>query len=194
MTLAALAGAIDPATGEIFIFWEYHEGRRSIKQHVEQFMELSRGSAPGYKYKSERGPLIKWAYGGSHQEDEIRQAYNPPNAGWTILEPNIHNVDAGIAHAYSFIAKNQIKVFKTCHRFIDQLLTYSYDLKEDYEPSDRIINKSDFHLLDAFRYMASGFDRERTAQSNHAQMLKTYSQRDQRGYNIPSGRLIRGRR
>lgn len=171
---AAVAAAIDPSTGNIYLHFDYHRGGLSIRQHVEEFKKYSRGSTP--KFKDENGPRIAWARGGAHQEDEIRQAY--AGADWLMFPPDIHNVDAGIQHAYSFIARNQVFVFKNCHPLIDEFLTYSYDV-QDYQPNyATILNKNRFHLMDSFRYLMTGIRPERAiGQSQIAKMQTHYGTR-----------------
>ncbi len=115
----------------------------SVQQHVDNFKKIT----DGYH--------IEISAGGSHQEDEIRQAYT--NAGWHIAEPKILSVDAGIANVYSLHRQSRIYSFSDNVDYLDEKLSYSYELDEQYQPTDVIADKSKFHLMDAERGIMSFF-------------------------------------
>jgi hypothetical protein len=144
---AALWTAQDPATGFFYLYREYHAGGLSVGQHVAEWKSSSRGEE------------IRTRTGGSWQEEEARYAYTA--AGWPILRPSIRDVEAGIDQVYSFIAKNQLFVFSDCHMFLNEILSYTRELDENYDATDKIHAKSRFHLMDALRYCFSGFSPER---------------------------------
>ena len=109
--------------------------------------------------------------GGSWTEEEIRYAYI--SAGWPILRPGVRDVAAGITQVYSFVAKNQLFVFRDCHRFINEIMSYSREIDtETYEATEKIQNKSRFHLMDCLRYLLSSFSPERANAKKEAIMKK----------------------
>ena len=144
---AALFVAQDPATGYFYCFQEYLPGKgRSTAQHVEEFKAIVRG------YN-----VIKRA-GGSHQEEEIRQAYTAH--GWPISEPKIRDVEAAIDRVYGLMKLNKLFVFRDLINLLDEIASYSRQLDDTYNPTDEIENKSDYHLLDALRGILSDFTPE----------------------------------
>lgn len=150
---AAIWLANDPGTGHFYLYRSYWRGNLTVGQHAEEFKRLSEGET------------IRTRAGGSHQEEEIRYAYTA--AGWPIQEPTIKNVEAGIDRAYSFV-KDKLFVFSDQHDFLNELLTYSRALDDNYEPLDKIQNKSRFHMMDSLRYILSCFAPERTMQKQVA--------------------------
>ena len=152
---AAIWVAVDPGTGHCYLYRSYWAGNRTVGQHAEEFKRLSEGEE------------IRSRSGGSHQEEEIRYAYTA--AGWPIREPLIQHVEAGIDRAYSFV-KTHLFVFADQHDFLNELLTYSRELDDSYEPTDKIDNKSKFHMMDCMRYLFSNFAPERTTYKKEATM------------------------
>ena len=49
-------------------------------------------------------------------------------------------------------------MFSTCQNYISEKLSYSRELDDLYVPTDRIENKSAYHLMDSERYLESEFD------------------------------------
>jgi len=152
---AAVWLAQDPDTGYFYVYRTYWDGGRTVGQHAAEFKRLSDGET------------IRTRTGGSHQEEEIRYAYSA--AGWPIREPGIRSVEAGIDRAYSFVANN-LFVFSDCHDFLNEIMTYSRELDDDYEATEKIARKSTFHLMDCMRYCLSSFAPERVAGPKEAIM------------------------
>jgi hypothetical protein len=141
---AALFFVQDPATGYFYACDEYLPGPgRSTAEHTAEFKRLTAGSN-----------VLKRC-GGSHQEDEIRQGYAAH--GWPIAEPRVRNVEAGIDRVYGLMKLGKLFVFSDLYRLLDELGSYSRVLDDVYNPTDEIEDKSDYHLLDAMRYILSDF-------------------------------------
>ena len=56
---------------------------------------------------------------------------------------------------HAALALNQLLVFEDLHGFLDELQSYSRELDEMGEPTEKIEAKETFHLLDAVRYVIS---------------------------------------
>lgn len=144
---AAMFYAQDPATGYFYAFHEYLPGPgRSTAQHVEEFKKITAGMS-----------VIKRA-GGSHQEEEIREAYRAH--GWPIQEPKIKGVEAQIDRVYALHKLNKVFIFDDLTNYLDEKLSYSRELDDNYDPTERIQDKERYHLMDAERYILSDFTPE----------------------------------
>lgn len=153
---AAVWLAQDPGTGFLYVYRDYHRGGLSVGQHVAEFKRLSAAET------------IRNRTGGAWAEEEARYAYTA--AGWPIFKPAIRDVEAGIDRVYSFVAKNQLFVFNDCQRFINEIMSYTRELDENYETTDKIRDKARFHLMDSIRYCLSGFSPERADTRTEAYM------------------------
>jgi hypothetical protein len=144
---AAMFYAQDPATGYFYAYHEYLPGvGRSTAEHVEEFKRITVGTN-----------VLKRA-GGSHQEEEIRQGYTAH--GWPIQEPKVKTVEAGIDRVYALHKLNKLFVFDDLYAYLDEKLSYSRKLDDNYNPTDEIEDKERFHLMDAERYILSDFTPE----------------------------------
>ena len=99
---AALFVAQDPSTGQFWEFAEYLPGAgRSTHEHVEAFKEITEGY----------NVVASW--GGSHQEDEIRQGYTAE--GWHIQESKINKVSAQLDKVIGAMELNKIYIYSTTY-------------------------------------------------------------------------------
>mgnify|MGYP001567550774 FL=1 len=144
---AAMFYAQDPATGYFYAYGEYKPGPgRSTREHVEEFKRLTEGMN-----------VVKRA-GGSHQEEEIREAYRAH--GWYIQEPKLNHIEAQIDRVYALHKLNKLFVFDDVQKYLDEKLSFSYLLDDKYEPTDKYEDESSMHLLAAERYILSDFTPE----------------------------------
>lgn len=140
---AAVWVALEPPTGRYIIYRTYLAGGMSVPSHAAKFRQLSGSEA------------IQVKQGGSHQEQEIRDAY--ALAGWAISEPSTKSVQEQISTVYGLHKANRIIVFDDLYEYLHEKQTYSYELDEDYNRVDRISNKERYHLMDAERYIFNFF-------------------------------------
>jgi hypothetical protein len=70
-------------------------------------------------------------------------------------KPEVQSIEVGINRVYAAFALNQILVFDDLHGILDELQSYSRELDELGEPTEKIEAKKTFHLLDAVRYVFS---------------------------------------
>jgi len=145
---AAMFYAQDPATGYFYTFREYLPGPgRSTAQHVEEFKKITAGML-----------VLKRAGGNQTTEDEIRQGYTAH--GWPIQAPKLKNVHEQIDRVYALTKLNKLFVFDDLSHFLDELMTFSYELDDKYQPTDKYDDEQDYHLLAATRYILSDFTPE----------------------------------
>jgi len=141
---AALFYAQDPATGQFYLFDEYLPGAGvSVNERVVAFKEKTQG------YNVLR------RVGGSHTEEENRQAYNAH--GWVITEPKINRVEPQIDKVIGMHQLNKIMVFRDMGHYLDEKRTFSRELDDENQPIARIENESKFHLMACERYLMSDF-------------------------------------
>jgi len=144
---AAMFYAQDPATGIFYAYQEYMPGSRSTYNHAQEFKRMT----AGYNVVARVG-------GNRTSEDEIRQGYTAH--GWHIQMPKIKNVAEQIGRVYAMHKLNKVKVFSDLHNYLDQKKSFSYELDEKYQATDKYEDESKFHLLAAERYLLSDFTPE----------------------------------
>jgi len=144
---AAMFYAQDPATGFFYAFASYKPGEtKTVAEQVEEFKKIT----AGYN-------VVKRC-GGSHQEEGWRDDYTAH--GWPIQEPKYKSVEQGIEKVYALHKLNRVLVFSDLRDYLDEKMSYSRKLDENYNPTEEIEDKERFHLLDAERYILSDFTPE----------------------------------
>lgn len=141
---AAIFFALNPSDGSLYAYREYLEGGMSAAEHVEKLKELSKDDN-----------IIK-CVGGSPGEDGWRESFTV--AGWPIFQPIVKDVEVGINKVYAFHKANKMFIFSDLIQTIEQLQTYSRELDDSYQATDKIKEKQKFHLMDAMRYIGSEFN------------------------------------
>jgi hypothetical protein len=93
-------------------------------------------------------------YGGSHSEQQWRNEFN---AGRPADRPVPDRGRRGRHPARLRVIKKPggLVVFNTLDRFRSEVTSYSRELDESYEPTEKIKDKETFHLLDSARYLLS---------------------------------------
>lgn len=136
--MAATWFAEEPETGRLYGYREYQGGGMSTLAHVRKIMHGERG--------------LPWrAVGGSWSEDEWRAEFVA--AGLPVRAPRIREVELGIDRVYGAIAGGMVRVFDDLAGLRDELATYSRELNEAGEATDKIEDKEQYHLLDSVRYI-----------------------------------------
>ena len=148
---AAVWYAQDPDTGYLYIYRTYHEGGLSAYDHAQKFKQLSANET-----------VIK-RVGGANHEDGWRESFTA--AGWHISKPRERGVEIGINMVYGLHQQNKIFVFNDLQEYLDEKFAYSRKLDDNQEPTDKIEDKSRFHLMDSERYILSDFGPERAMQN-----------------------------
>jgi hypothetical protein len=166
---AAIWYAHDPSTGYLYVYRCYHAGGLSAFDHAQKFKALSGlgGELPGEN-------IIKRT-GGSQTEDGWRESFTA--AGWPISKPRIREVEVGINRVYGWHQQNKLFVFDDVGEYLDEKLSYSRKLDDNYEATKEIDDKSKFHLMDAERYLISDFAPETVMGSQVVRVQKVGAQR-----------------
>ena len=72
-------------------------------------------------------------------------------------------MEVGINAVYGWHRRNSLFVFDDMYRYLDEKMTYSRKLDDKFEPTEEILDKSSFHLMDAERYIIGDFAPERAS-------------------------------
>lgn len=151
---AAVWFAHDPATGYLYVYRTYHAGGLSAFDHAQEFKAASFGET-----------ILK-RVGGSQVEEGWREAFR--SAGWPIVAPRKDRaeVEVGINAVYGWVKAKKLFVFSDLDEYLDEITSYSRELDEAYDPTEKIADKSRYHLMDCTRYMLGDFRPERLAPMN----------------------------
>ncbi len=162
---AALFYAQDPATGQFYLFAEYLPGSGvAVNQRVEAFNKIIMLPGEEGKDNPKRYNVLK-RVGGSHTEEENRQAYNAH--GWVISEPKINHVEPQIDKVIGMHQLNKIMVFRDMEHYLDEKRTFSRELDVENRPTEKIKDGARFHLMSCERYLISDFTPETVVRGKH---------------------------
>ena len=133
-------------TGRLIAYREYKAGERSAAEHVFHLM------------KGE--PRIPTCAGGSKSEGQWRREFAAGGtvngqriAGLPIHGPPQPDVEVGINKVFAAFALNKLVIFDDLTGLLDELGSYSRELDEMGDPTEKIEDKDTFHHLDAVRYI-----------------------------------------
>lgn len=160
---AALFVAQDPSNGYYYVFREYSPGAgKATIEHIEEFQRITAGR------------IVLRRMGGSHQEEEIREAYRAH--GWYIEEPSIHKIAPQVDRVISLMETNKWFVFDDLFKYLGELMSCMWKLDNDGKVTDRIGHEERFHLCACARYIATTFTPE-TVRSDSPQVSHSRSRR-----------------
>ena len=135
-------------TGNYYVYQEYLAGSETAGGHAREFKKLE--------------PNHVTAYGGAPSEDQWRREL--AQAGWPVSRPPVSDVEVGIDRVYELFKSGRLYVMDNCTGLLDEIMSYSRELNDEGEPTEKIENKSDYHRLDALRYICSVFQTGATVQ------------------------------
>lgn len=128
-------------TGRLIRYREYKPGRNlPVEAHVREIL------------KGE--PRLPICVGGSHTEEDVRAGYRL--AGLPVREPLVSEVEARILCVYGEHAANNgdnTMVFDDLPMYLDEKSTYSRELDDSMQPTEKIKDKASYHLMDAEGYV-----------------------------------------
>lgn len=137
--------AQEPTTKKLFAYREYKAGGRTAAEHAFAMM----AGEPG----------IPTTVGGSKSEGQWRDEFCA--AGLPVREPEITDVEVGIDRVYGAFKRNEVYVFADLAGVLDELGTYSRELDDAGEVTEKIEDKETYHALDACRYILGWLKVER---------------------------------
>jgi hypothetical protein len=157
--LAGIFIAVDPKTGEAYIYREYHSGNKSAEDHVSDLMF----GEPGR-------PVC---YGGAKAEGQWRTEFR--QAGLGIREPKVADVWLGINIVYGALkegytdhegkitGRTMVHIFDDLEKLQSQLNSYRRKTDDQGNPiPEEIVAKNSYHLLDSLRYVAPAIFKSHT--------------------------------
>lgn len=134
---AALFYAQKPGTQQFFLYREYLAGNRTAEEHVKAMLANE--------------PKIPICVGGSKSEDQWRREFQA--AGLPVDAPRISDVEVGIDRVYGAHKRDEILVFSDLAGYLDEKASYSRELDDNDEPTEKIEDKDSYHFMDAERYI-----------------------------------------
>lgn len=129
-------------TGILIHYREYLAGDLATEDHVKAMLA-------GEPRKPDGSTVLR-AWGGAPSEDQWRREFT--RAGLPTYRPPVKEVELGIDRVYAAQAEGKIRAFKTLSMYREQKLTYSRETDEKGEPTDKIEDKSSYHIMDCERY------------------------------------------
>jgi hypothetical protein len=133
--------AEDPEKDVYYLYREYLEGERTTPEHAAAIKRLGKGEN-----------VVRYT-GGARSEKQYRWDWTA--AGVPALESPIVDVEAGIDRVIELFKTKRLFIFDDCKATLDEIGTYSRELDESGQPTEKIKDKETFHLLDALRYDVS---------------------------------------
>ena len=131
--------AAEPESNRVFVYREYQGGGMTAKQHVTKLLD---------------GELVTpLAYGGAKSEQQWRNEFG--SGGLFVGEPPISDVEVGIDRVYGGFKNKELFIFDDLSGLLDEVGSYSRELDDMGEPTEKIANKETYHKLDALRYIMS---------------------------------------
>lgn len=129
--------AEEPGTNKLYLYRTYKAGGRTAKGHAQALLQGE--------------PMVPTCVGGSKSEGQWRQEFR--EGGLPVAEPTISDVEVGIDRVYGAHAEKQIVVFDDLDEYLEEKESYSREVGPDGEPTEKIEDKSTYHLIDAERYI-----------------------------------------
>lgn len=154
-------------TGRFICYREYRAGERSAAEHVYHML------------KGE--PRVPVCVGGSKSEGQWRREFaaggtvngehvpGMPVHGPVISKGDMESiVETGINRVFAAFSQNKLVFFDDLPGILDELGSYSRELDETGEPTEKIEDKETYHLLDALRYLVGylQFDKPKAVMPN----------------------------
>lgn len=146
------------------IWYKYREQkvpRKPQAEHAQDALALA---------KSEGIQVVKYAIGAPsekyHREDWIKAGARG------VVEPPTAEVEKGIDSVIALFKTHRLYIFDGCVETLEQLATYSREVNEQGDSTDKIKDKSTFHFLDEMRYF--GLAAKRPNRSTPQVKVKSY--------------------
>lgn len=137
--------AEEPGTGRLYLYREYLAGNLTAQEHVVKLL----AGEPG----------IPTVVGGAWaSEEQWRREFRA--GGLPVRPPAVAGVEVGIERVYGAHKRNEIYVFDDLAGYLEEKATYSRELDDNDEPTERIADKQDYHFMDSERYIVGWLKRQ----------------------------------
>lgn len=136
--------AAHDAKEDVYYIYRAEKGgeRRTSKEHGSY--DVGRARAGGER-------VIWWAVG-AKSEIYWREDYRAAGAQG-VREPDVADVEEGIDRGVSLLKQHRVYIFDDLVDFVGEMLMYARVIKNG-EVTKEIKDKSSYHLMDAYRYLA----------------------------------------
>jgi hypothetical protein len=136
--------AKDPDKEIYYVYRSTLDGNKTTNEHAAAALTLA---------KNEN--VVRWT-GGARSETQQRMDWNAAHV--PVQQSPIIDVEAGIDRVIALFKGKRLFVFDTERGLIEELNTYSRELDDAGQPTEKIRNKETFHRLDGLRYDASALE------------------------------------
>lgn len=146
-------GAINPKTGDVVIFNEYYVAEKTLPYHAQQLKPMIEKIPHGLMRFMVADPAIKNRMNDVINGKNIQSHFMEYGIFWQLGN---NNLEYGLTKVNAYIDAGKLKIYKTCHNMIKELLQYVYpevDIDNAEENLDEKPVKANDHLCDALRYM-----------------------------------------
>ena len=130
--------ALNPSDGRWYVYDETLMGHMPITEHAA----IAEAKSEGVERLT--------AVGGARSEGQHRTDWWV--GGFYIEEPPVFDVEVGIARVTALIKRDKLRVFRSLTRLRREIKTYRRKLDANNEPTEQIISKNRFHVMDGLRY------------------------------------------
>jgi hypothetical protein len=127
-----------------YLYEESLEGGQTTKEHARAALHKSRGTN------------LIGCWGGAKSEGQSRADWKVE--GFTVREPPVWDLEAGIQRVYGLLKEKRLKIFHTCRGIRDEFGSYRRKLDPSGQPTDEIEAKRTFHRIDATRYVCAALN------------------------------------
>jgi len=144
---------IDPGAVNTAVIWLAKNPEKNVYYLVDESLEGSLSTVQhAHKAlgRAERRNVVVWALGA---KSEVQQRLDWQQNGVPVIEPMVVDVEAGIDRVTSLLKTNRIYVFNTLRGVRDEFGTYSREIDDFGQPTEKIKDKETFHRMDALRYI-----------------------------------------
>lgn len=125
-------------TGRFIAYKEHHPAEKwDLERHVTALLDGE--------------PRLPTLVGGNPQEQDWRDRF--ARAGLPCRKPPVRDVEVGIDAVYAACTAGNLLVMDDLAELLDEFETYSHELDDAGEPTEKIEAKSSYHLLDSVRYL-----------------------------------------
>jgi hypothetical protein len=143
---------IDPGAVNTAAVWLVRDPTKNVYYLADSSLEGSMstaGHASKARGRAQGRNVVGWALGA---KSEVQQRLDWQQAGIPVKEPVVVDVEAGIDRVIRLIKEHRLYVFRNQRGVLDELGTYSREIDDFGQPTEKIKDKETFHRLDALRY------------------------------------------